>query len=235
METIRYGATGSTVKVASWHLSRHGLPIDPENVVFDWHMYVRTLQFQIAMFDDKSDMDGIIGPKTWGALMQGQNGGLPTPTGKPPINIVQNSPNQSVRGATITHIVLHNTAGGFTGSVDWLCNREADASAHLVIGRSGETAQLVPFEKKAWHAGNARMNANSIGIEIEATANQRGMTAVQEARVIEWLRWLMAEYHIPMENVGIHRWYRNTTCPVLIWPTDDGFRTWRLAHCSTPF
>lgn len=48
-------------------------------------------------------------------------------------------------------------------------------SAHLLIKRSGEIIQFVPFDKCAWHAGQAdyqgRKNCNdfSIGIELEGS------------------------------------------------------------------
>jgi len=155
---------------------------------------------------------------------------IPSASRQPSIEIVKNTPNQSQRGASIDMIVLHNTAGKFEGSVEWLCNEAAGASAHLVISREGLTAQLVPFAKKSWHAGNSRVNAKSIGIEIEAYKSGHGMTDIQEKKVISWIRWLMREYGIKAENIGIHRWYRNTDCPVLIWKTDDEFRLWRKKH-----
>lgn len=77
-------------------------------------------------------------------------------------------------GSTPRYLVIHYTAGrDFSSSVDWLTNPAADASAHLVIGRSGEVAQLAPFNQTAWHAGVSRwrgltgMNAHSIGIELD--------------------------------------------------------------------
>lgn len=146
---------------------------------------------------------------------------------------VKESPNQSERGATITHIILHNTAGSYGGAVEWLCNRESKVSAHIVISRKAHVTQLVQFDKKAWHAGNARMNANSIGIEIEATVSQRGMTPEQEKKVLGWVRQLMAMHDIPIENVGIHRWFSATTCPGLIWETDEDFRAWRKKHLGS--
>lgn len=149
---------------------------------------------------------------------------------KPRVDIWKTSPNQSDRGATISKIVLHNTAGSFAGAVSWLCNPQARASAHLVVARDGRTAQIVGFDGKAWHAGNGRINANSIGIEIEATESQRGMTHAQEQKVIAWVWWLMNKYGIEAEDIGIHRWYRNTSCPALIWPTDDEFSSWRKRH-----
>ena len=48
-------------------------------------------------------------------------------------------------------------------------------SAHLLIRRTGEIIQYVPFNKRAWHAGvsnyqgRERCNDFSIGIELEGT------------------------------------------------------------------
>jgi AmpD protein len=48
-------------------------------------------------------------------------------------------------------------------------------SAHLLIRRSGEIIQYVPFDKRAWHAGvscyqgREKCNDFSIGIELEGT------------------------------------------------------------------
>ncbi|MFA6052886.1 MAG: 1,6-anhydro-N-acetylmuramyl-L-alanine amidase AmpD [Methylobacter sp.] len=48
-------------------------------------------------------------------------------------------------------------------------------SAHVLIKRTGEIVQYVPFDKRAWHAGKSehegreRCNDFSIGIELEGT------------------------------------------------------------------
>jgi AmpD protein len=48
-------------------------------------------------------------------------------------------------------------------------------SAHLLIKRTGDIVQYVPFDKRAWHAGvsnykgRERCNDFSIGIELEGT------------------------------------------------------------------
>ncbi len=70
-------------------------------------------------------------------------------------------------------IVIHYTAGAsYRSSVNWLKDKRAMASAHLVVGRKGEVVQLVPFNTIAWHAGRSqwngrtRLNNYSIGIEI---------------------------------------------------------------------
>ena len=52
-------------------------------------------------------------------------------------------------------------------------------SPHLFIRRNGQIIQMVPFNKRAWHAGkssyNGRCNFNdfSIGIELEGTINTK--------------------------------------------------------------
>lgn len=137
------------------------------------------------------------------------------------------SPNFSERYATITHVVLHNTAAPYDESIEWLCDKRSQVSTHLVIGRDGRVACLVDLNRKAWHAGNGRINSCSIGIEIEVDDDQRGMTPEQDAVVKVWLKWIMKKYGVKKENIGIHRWYRNTSCPGLIWKTDKEFTDWR--------
>lgn len=73
----------------------------------------------------------------------------------------------------LLYIVVHYSASSFLNStVDFLARDEVPASAHLVIGRDGSAAQLVPFNIMSWHAGNShykgldRLNRFSIGIEL---------------------------------------------------------------------
>lgn len=82
------------------------------------------------------------------------------------------SPN---RGGTIKpkFIVQHYTVGYTAESaINTLSNPRSKASAHVVIGLDGEITQMVPFNKKAWHAGPSHyqgysgLNNSSIGIEI---------------------------------------------------------------------
>lgn len=103
------------------------------------------------------------------------------------------SPNQDERpaGAEPELIVIHGISlppgefGGpyvrelFTNCLDWDAHpyfseiRGLTVSAHLMIGRHGELIQFVPFERRAWHAGDSRFrgraecNDFSIGIELE--------------------------------------------------------------------
>lgn len=72
------------------------------------------------------------------------------------------------------YLVIHYTAGrGFEATQRTFLAKESEVSAHLLIGRAGEIVQLVPFNKKAWHAGTSQwknitgLNAHSIGIELD--------------------------------------------------------------------
>lgn len=83
------------------------------------------------------------------------------------------SPNQS-RKITPEYLIMHYTAGrSAEGSISWLVNPAAKASAHLVVARDGTITQLVAFNRKAWHAGRSRwagrdgVNGFSIGIELD--------------------------------------------------------------------
>jgi N-acetylmuramoyl-L-alanine amidase len=71
-------------------------------------------------------------------------------------------------------IIVHYTAGStFQGAKSSLTGKDtAYVSAHLLIGKNGELAQLVPFDTIAYHAGESawggrtRLNSCSIGLEL---------------------------------------------------------------------
>lgn len=83
------------------------------------------------------------------------------------------SPNQSARTGPIIGVVMHDTEGGYAGAVSWLCNPNANASAHIVLREDGEEAtQLVGWRRKAWHAMAA--NNNFIGVELAGFQDREG-------------------------------------------------------------
>lgn len=92
-----------------------------------------------------------------------------------PADTKTQSPN---KGGVIkpTVIVLHYTASGGEdgqGDADYLSRASSRASAHVVVGRNGSIDQIVPFNLRAWHAGQSSYNGVkdvndfSIGIEID--------------------------------------------------------------------
>jgi N-acetylmuramoyl-L-alanine amidase len=85
---------------------------------------------------------------------------------------ISESPNIS-GGIEQKYIVIHYTAGlALKSAEDTFLNRASKVSAHIVIDRDGSVVQMVPFNKRAWHAGVSRwrglegMNSYSIGIEL---------------------------------------------------------------------
>jgi AmpD protein len=72
-------------------------------------------------------------------------------------------------------------------------------STHVLISRLGEPTQYVPFEKRAWHAGEScycgRVACNdfSIGIELEGT-DDSAYEPVQYERLAELVRALRRAY-----------------------------------------
>lgn len=98
---------------------------------------------------------------------------------------IQKSPNQSA-GLSPLYLLMHYTASpSYQGALSWLTNPQAQASAHLLIGRDGKIAQLVGFDKRAWHAGKSvwgqleNMNQFSIGIELVNAGKLRKNSAGQ--------------------------------------------------------
>ena len=129
------------------------------------------------------------------------------------------SPNSSEREeeSDISLLVIHNISlppGEYaTGFIDQLfCNKldskahpyfkkisELRVSAHLLISRTGSMTQYVPFNRKAWHAGDSvfldRENCNdfSIGIELEGTDNEP-FTEEQYQHLIKVTNVLLKRY-----------------------------------------
>ena len=140
------------------------------------------------------------------------------------------SPNCDERpeNTNINLLVIHAIslpAGEFGGPwIDQLfCNRltEEDhesfrdictlqVSAHILIRRTGEMVQYVPFHRRAWHAGessfqsNERCNDFSIGIELEGCDDQ-AFEEIQYQQLAGLTREIMKRYPaITQERIAGH-------------------------------
>ncbi len=75
----------------------------------------------------------------------------------------------------------------------------SQVSAHLLIKRTGEIIQFVPFNKRAWHAGESecegrqRVNDFSIGIELEG-ADDRPFEDIQYRRLGDVTKAILASF-----------------------------------------
>ncbi len=84
-----------------------------------------------------------------------------------------------------------------------------NVSSHLFIKRTGDIIQFVPFNKRAWHAGEShfagktRCNDFSIGIELEGT-DDTPYESVQYQRLAHVVQLLMQAYAaiVPERIVG---------------------------------
>lgn len=70
-------------------------------------------------------------------------------------------------------LVLHATDGSNAmSSAQYLARKDTSVSAHLVISRTGNVIQILPFNIRGWHAGVSKwqervgLNNYSIGIEL---------------------------------------------------------------------
>lgn len=108
----------------------------------------------------------------------------------------------------ITAITIHHwgiKGQKFLNIVNFLCRKGGNTSAHEVI-ESGKVAVIVDHKNAAWHAGNGKGNATTIGLELRPEATD-GDYATAAERIAE----LRAEYgDIPLVP---HRAWKNTACP----------------------
>jgi len=121
------------------------------------------------------------------------------------------SPNFDARRAPPDMLVLHYT-GMQTGqaALARLRDPEAKVSAHYLVEEDGRVFQLVPEERRAWHAGRGvwqgedDCNAASIGIEIVNPGHEFGYRTFPEAQITAVIalisdirsRWTIADNRI---------------------------------------
>lgn len=86
--------------------------------------------------------------------------------------VVRNSPNQSERihgNSAVRLIVCHTPEGSYRSAVNTCMDPNADVSYHRLYRKDGtEATQLVPWARKAWHAGP--INSLSDGLSLEGHA-----------------------------------------------------------------
>ena len=102
---------------------------------------------------------------------------------------------------SIDKIVIHVTEGAFWGSVRWLKSPRAHASSHYVVSRDGKIVQLVHLSDIAWHAGNWKVNTQSVGIEHEGfTYGPGGFTNAQYHASAKLAAWIARRSLLPIDR-----------------------------------
>jgi N-acetyl-anhydromuramyl-L-alanine amidase AmpD len=108
-------------------------------------------------------------------------------------------------------IVLHHTAGGYSGSVSWCLNAKAKVSYHCIVNTTGERTVLVPDNVRAWHAGvssfKGKANCNNflLGIAVSGNTNERELTDQETESVAEWCIRKMKSYNFGLDSITTHR------------------------------
>ncbi len=169
------------------------------------------------------------------------------------------SPNQGPRrgGAEPDLVVLHHTGmASAAAALERLRDPAAAVSAHYLIGADGTVWQLVPEDRRAWHAGAGAwggvtdVNSRSIGIELDNPGPLAGLppfAAPQMAVLEALLADILARWAIPPERVIGHSdmapgrkadpgprfdWQRLARAGLSVWPepgaADADF--WVCAH-----
>lgn len=127
---------------------------------------------------------------------------------------VMPSPNHDARNSRIDILMLHYT-GMRTGDDAFarLTDREAKVSSHYFVEEDGRIDQLVPEQRRAWHAGVGSwkgatdINARSIGIEIVNPGHENGyrdFPTVQIDAVIALCRDIILRRRIKPARVLAH-------------------------------
>jgi thiamine-phosphate pyrophosphorylase len=123
------------------------------------------------------------------------------------------SPNHGPRARPVSALVLHYTGMPTAeGALEMLCSPIREVSAHYVVEEDGRVLQLVPEERRAWHAGQSYwagemdMNSASIGIEIvhPGHIDPRPYPQAQIDAVIALSRDICARRGIAPERVLAH-------------------------------
>jgi N-acetylmuramoyl-L-alanine amidase len=123
------------------------------------------------------------------------------------------SPNHGVRSRSISTLVIHYTGMPTTeNALELLCSPLAQVSAHYVIDEDGKILQLVPEERRAWHAGvsywagETDLNASSIGIEIAHPGHRdaRPFPTQQIESVINLSKDICHRWNISQRRVLAH-------------------------------
>ncbi|MFE5487797.1 N-acetylmuramoyl-L-alanine amidase [Streptomyces sp. NPDC056527] len=112
-------------------------------------------------------------------------------------------PNQ---GVDIRQIVIHDTEGGYDGSLAALTNPDVPGSAHYLIRASdGLVTQMIENKHLAWHAGNWTHNMHAIGVEHEGYAIKEGKwyTESQYQSSADLVKFLAAKYNVPLDREHI--------------------------------
>lgn len=160
------------------------------------------------------------------------------------------SPNFDERKASIDSVILHYTdLPSAEEALSWLTSPRSRVSAHYLIDEEGAIFQLVPDEKRAWHAGESfwqgctDLNSCSLGIELVNPGHTHGYQPFPEAQVeilLVLCERLCREWDIPKDRILGHSDIapRRKQDPGHLFPwgtlAHEGFGLWPIDDATAP-
>ena len=118
---------------------------------------------------------------------------------------------EGVSRQKITKIVIHYVANAGTSAINnrnyfnnLPKNEKIYAGAHYIVGLEGEIIRCIPDNEIAYHAGNADVNACSIGIEVCHPDKTGRFSYKSYLSLLKLVSWLCDKYNISADNVIRH-------------------------------
>jgi N-acetyl-anhydromuramoyl-L-alanine amidase len=124
--------------------------------------------------------------------------------------VVKISPNKG-RILSPKGIVLHHTAGSYSGSVSWCLNPKARVSYHAIVNLNGDMTILVPDNSQAWangvssFKGKTNCNGFMLSIAVSGDTSKRELTEEEIEAVALWCVDKMKAYNFGLDMVTTHR------------------------------
>jgi len=106
--------------------------------------------------------------------------------------------------AAVNKIVIHDTEGGWDGSVATLQN-DSGKSVHYIVDADGSrVGQFRPETDTTWHAGNYYYNETSVGIEhVGVASDPAGYSDGLYAKSEELVKSIRTRWNVPLDRTHI--------------------------------
>ena len=126
-------------------------------------------------------------------------------------SVFKQSPNISSKAIVPKGIVLHHTAGAYSGSVAWCLDSKSKVSYHAIVDLNGDMTILAKDNQRAWHAGissfKGQSNCNDflLGVAVSGDTTKREITEAEIESVVCWCLDKMELWNINIDWITTHR------------------------------
>lgn len=114
------------------------------------------------------------------------------------------TPGRPLGNASVDTIVIHDTEGGWNGSVATL-QFDSGKSVHYIIDRDGSrVGQFRPETDTTWHAGNFFYNETSVGIEhVGVASDPAGYSTALYAKSRALVESIRGRWTVPLDRAHL--------------------------------